>query len=127
MDRRWFYRFGLVVALLLLAGWVLAPTVIYFRMPKAQRGNEAAFRAKVPGWLPKKHLNLGLDLQGGIHLVMGVEVEKAVMDKASRRADEITRYAKEKKVTITSIEPDRKKPCCTSSSRPASSASSRPW
>jgi preprotein translocase subunit SecD len=38
--------------------------------------------AKLPSWwqglLPKDKIHLGLDLQGGIHLVMEVETQKAV-------------------------------------------------
>ncbi len=31
-----------------------------------------------PGWWPHKQINLGLDLQGGMHLVLEVKTEKAV-------------------------------------------------
>ena len=32
----------------------------------------------VPSWLPGKQINLGLDLRGGVHLLMNVEIEKVV-------------------------------------------------
>ena len=45
----------------------------------------------------RKHLNLGLDLQGGIHLAMGVDVDRAVKAKVARRADEIGDFLREKR------------------------------
>src|SRR5213082_87043 len=89
MDRSWYWKAGFIAAVTLLAIWALVPSVTYFRMPATERNEASAFDKARPKWAPAKHLNLGLDLQGGVHLVMGVEVEKAVKDKAVRRGDEI--------------------------------------
>ncbi len=110
MDRGWLSKLGFVVALTVLAVWMLAPTYIYFTLPAAERNDPEVFEKAVPSWMRKQHLALGLDLQGGIHLVMGVEVEKAVLDGIHRRATEIESYAKEKEVEVTKITPDRKQP-----------------
>jgi len=45
---------------------------------------------------PRQTINLGLDLQGGIHLVLGVEVDKAVENVVDRAAGDL-RAALEKK------------------------------
>ena len=37
---------------------------------------------------PKKTINLGLDLQGGIHLVLGVETDKALANQTDRAAED---------------------------------------
>jgi preprotein translocase subunit SecD len=37
---------------------------------------------------PKKAINLGLDLQGGIHLVLGVETDKALASQTDRAAED---------------------------------------
>ncbi len=37
---------------------------------------------------PKKTINLGLDLQGGIHLVLGVESDKAIASQTDRAAED---------------------------------------
>src|SRR3989441_474555 len=37
---------------------------------------------------PKKAINLGLDLQGGIHLVLGVETDKHVASQTDRAAED---------------------------------------
>ncbi|HEY0189620.1 MAG TPA: protein translocase subunit SecD [Kofleriaceae bacterium] len=54
--------------------------------------------ASLPAWFPfKKKINLGLDLQGGVHIVYTIALDKAVDDKASDiRRDLEARFADEK-------------------------------
>ena len=70
MDRSLKWRtVALLVGLLLCAG-LLAPT-----WPGS---------ASLPSWFPfKKKISLGLDLQGGMHIVYGIDLDRAVDDKAS--------------------------------------------
>jgi protein-export membrane protein SecD len=73
MDRSLKWRtFGLV-AVTVLAVLMLIPTVV----PSEQ----------VPSWFAdagfKKKIQLGLDLQGGLHIVYGIDLDKAVDDKGS--------------------------------------------
>src|SRR5258708_17994748 len=89
MDRAWYWKAGFIAAITVLAVWALVPSVTYFRMPAGERNEASAFEKARPKWAPGKHPNLGLDLQGGNHLVMGAEVDKAVREKAVRRAQEI--------------------------------------
>ena len=63
---------------------------------------------------PGKTINLGLDLQGGIHLVLGVEVDKAVEAVVERTAGEL-RGALEKKASAPR-RPGRGRPASWSSS-----------
>src|SRR2546427_2664250 len=85
MDRAWYWKAGLILAVTVLSVWALVPSITYFRLPAAERNEASVFEKARPKWAPAKHLNLGLDLQGGIHLVMGVEVDRAVREKAVRR------------------------------------------
>ncbi len=59
--------------------------------------------AEVPSWFKSavsKKILLGLDLQGGLHLVYEVQVDKAVSDKADRLAAELEeKLRKDRKVT----------------------------
>jgi len=110
MDRNWWKKFAIVIGVAVLALWVLAPTLIYFDMPADQRGDQEAFAEAVPDWMREKHLALGLDLQGGIHLVLRVEVEKAVMNRTARRGEEILAYAEEQKIPLGSVKADRAQP-----------------
>jgi preprotein translocase subunit SecD len=90
MDRAWTWKAGLIVAVALAAVYALVPSWTYFKLPAQTRNEAGVFDAARPKWAPHRHLNLGLDLQGGIHLVMGVEVERAVREKAVRRAEELS-------------------------------------
>ena len=38
---------------------------------------------------PQKTINLGLDLQGGIHLMLGVEADKHVASQTDRAAEDL--------------------------------------
>ena len=106
MERTWYWRLGLVLAVLFWSLWQLVPTWSYFALPPAER-NGPAYEQSVPRWAPdaKKHLNLGLDLQGGILLAMGVDVDRAVKAKVVRRADEVADFLKGKNVPVTSAGP----------------------
>jgi len=52
---------------------------------------------------PKKTINLGLDLQGGIHLVLGVEVEKHVASQVDRAAEDLKGALERKGIGIRRI------------------------
>jgi preprotein translocase subunit SecD len=98
MDRSWLTRVIAYTVLTLAALVVLAPTVATWT------GKDDA----LPGWLKKhvqKKIALGLDLQGGLHLVYEVQVDKAVSDKADRLASELEdKLHKDKKVKDVRVE-----------------------
>ncbi|HLB02953.1 MAG TPA: protein translocase subunit SecD, partial [Nitrospiria bacterium] len=62
----------------------------------------------MPDWwkkyLPHQGLNLGLDLQGGIHLVLEVEGEKAVQNVVDRAVLTLKGLMDEMKATYTTLE-----------------------
>ncbi len=106
MDRAWYWKAGFIAAVTVLAVWALVPSVTYFRMPPSERNEASAFEKARPKWGPSKHLNLGLDLQGGIYLLMGVEVDKAVREKAVRRAEEISAELERKEIKGAEVRGD---------------------
>ena len=81
-------RLLVVLATIIGAVMLVAPTVIYFDLNDEQmarvRKRAEAFNEFVPSYLPTKHVNLGLDLAGGIHLVLSVDLEKAMDNKVDR-------------------------------------------
>src|SRR5690242_9949254 len=84
MDRSLKWRtVALLVGVLLCAG-LLAPT---------WPGSDS-----LPSWFPfKKKISLGLDLQGGVHIVYSIALDRAVDDKASDiKRDLDARFADEK-------------------------------
>jgi len=60
-----------------------------------------------PDWwkkyLPSKGITLGLDLQGGIHLVLEVEEDKAVENLTERSANRMKALLDEKKLAVQSV------------------------
>jgi preprotein translocase subunit SecD len=71
-----------------------------------------SFQLPLPDWmqpldsLPK--IQLGLDLQGGTHLLLEVKLQDAVKTSLRRRGDDIEREAKDNKLTppLLSQDPD---------------------
>src|SRR5205085_11950413 len=55
---------------------------------------------------PKKTINLGLDLQGGIHLVLGVETDKAIASQTDRVAEDLKGALEKKGIGVTRIARD---------------------
>ncbi len=106
MDRSWYWKAGFILAVALLSVYALVPSVSYFQLPADQRNESGVFDSVRPKWAPPRHLNLGLDLQGGIHLVMGVEVDRAVREKAVRRAEELTSELERKDVKGATVTGD---------------------
>ncbi len=101
MARSWWWRLALVVGVTLGALWFLMPTYYsYFVLPKDQRNNLALLQEKLPRWAPSadKRLNLGLDLQGGIHMVLRVDTQTALQKRTERRAIQMENYIEEKKL-----------------------------
>ncbi len=106
MDSRFYVRLGFVGLVVLAAAYFLVPTFVYFSLPPDVRNDREAFEKALPKWAPKRRVNLGLDLQGGVHLVLGVDLDKAVKDKLVRRGEELRQYANEKKLAFSSIKAD---------------------
>src|SRR5690606_25717527 len=106
MESRYIGRIAFVVFVVLAAVYFVVPTFVYFSLPAETRNDQEAFEAALPSWAPKKRMTLGLDLQGGVHLVMGVDVDKAVRDRIERRADEMRAWADREGLAYASIEVD---------------------
>ncbi len=100
MDSGWKWRLGLVLGVTLLTVWFLVPSYYsLFVMDKSQRNNLVLLQERLPAWAPpaKYRINLGLDLQGGIHMVMRVDTQTALEKRTERRGDQIARYINEDK------------------------------
>ena len=58
----------------------------------------------LPGWwkeyLPAEPIHKGLDLQGGMHLILGVETGKAVTSVLEQSAEEIKAALQEEKILV---------------------------
>ena len=78
MPRRLGVRIAIVVIVVAVSAWYLYP--------------------------PAKTMNLGLDLQGGIHLVLGVDVDKAVEAQVERAGDTVRAELEKKGIGVRRVE-----------------------
>jgi preprotein translocase subunit SecD len=100
MDRGWWWKFGMIVAVTLGTVWLLIPTYVSLvKMEPQERNNLALLQQRLPAWAPsaKYRLNLGLDLQGGIHMVMRVDTKTALQKRTERRGQQIARWVTQDK------------------------------
>lgn len=84
------WKIGTVLGLLILSIWLLYPTVEWYTKTTDERAKLEAVRMR-----PKRILNLGLDLRGGTHLLLELDVaklgKKEQLNDAMARAIEIIR------------------------------------
>ncbi|MSP68454.1 MAG: protein translocase subunit SecD [Alphaproteobacteria bacterium] len=59
--------------------------------------SEAAL-SRVPGWLPNRSIQLGLDLQGGSHLLLEVDVQAVVRERLESLLDEVRAALRAKRI-----------------------------
>jgi preprotein translocase subunit SecD len=86
MDRSLKWRTAALLGILLLCASILAPTIV-------------ADDDTLPTWFPfKKKINLGLDLKGGLHIVYSIDLNTAIVDRASEiERDLKARFAEDPK------------------------------
>ncbi|MBX2810353.1 MAG: protein translocase subunit SecD [Myxococcales bacterium] len=101
MEQGWYQRLVVVLVLVAAAIYYALPSFIYFTAPPEVRSSTEKLAEVTPEWLPDAKFNLGIDLQGGLHLVMGVDAEKAVQDHTDRLAADIYEMVEEKGVLLT--------------------------
>lgn len=77
-----FARWKIILILLLTLAGVL------YALPNAlPRSVVESYTESLPGWVPGRKVNLGLDLQGGAHMLMRVEYETIVEDRLQSLVD----------------------------------------
>lgn len=107
MQTSWKAR--LVIALLSLgvALYFIYPSFVYFSLGEKElrevRQSKNAFNHYLPSWASKSHIVPGLDLHGGIHIVLGVDLDKAITDKTSRAGDRLIEFAKSEGIKVQAI------------------------
>ncbi len=86
MDRGLIWRAVTVVVSVIASVVFLVPSMV----------------TELPGWwktvLPSDAIHLGLDLRGGIHMVLEVEVERAVENSVDLLMEQLRREAREKEI-----------------------------
>lgn len=91
---RWMVGFVIAISLLSLV----------YALPNALPGDvRAAMQRHVPSWFPTQPVTLGLDLQGGSHLLLEVKTDVAIADKVAALADQIRGELRGKNIAYDSI------------------------
>jgi len=65
-------RLGVIAAVLIVSAYIFVPNLMS--------------KDSLPGWLPSQSLIYGLDIQGGLHLVLGVDTPGVLEEKLDRLA-----------------------------------------
>lgn len=92
LSKSWKIKFFFAFLSVLLGVYFVLPNFVDKTAPWAQK------------ILPNTQVNLGLDLQGGIHLVLGVDVERALVDEADTYAEQIKELLKKEGIAFQSID-----------------------
>lgn len=79
MSRSWWYRFSFLLIVTIVSVMMVIPTLFNFN-------EQSSFPVK-------QKINLGLDLQGGLYMVLGIDFQKVYQD-------EIVNYAKKMERTL---------------------------
>jgi len=109
MDRSWWWRVAIISFVTLASIWFLVPSYYsFFVLPKEKRNDIKALEAALPKWAPaaRDRLNLGLDLQGGIHMVMRVDTRTALEKRTERRGIQIANSVKDKNLGEVAVDAD---------------------
>lgn len=61
-------------------------------------------RASLPGWVPKNALNLGLDLQGGSHLLLEVDVPAMRAKRIDNLVEDVRVTMREASINLNSVQ-----------------------
>ncbi|MET0585913.1 MAG: protein translocase subunit SecD, partial [Candidatus Binatia bacterium] len=87
---------------------VLALLSVLFLAPNFLGKKDSTGRTEMPNWwpdfLPSDAIHLGLDLQGGSHLVLEVKLDKAIENHMERLKSDLTNSIRDKGIAGVSVE-----------------------
>jgi preprotein translocase subunit SecD len=92
MERRWWTRSVVLLFFILLAVAYVIPTV----------GRLDVEQTRFP---VKEKINLGLDLQGGLYMVLGVDFEQVFQEVLNRQGRSLQDHLKERGLGVQSLQP----------------------
>ncbi|HLB59785.1 MAG TPA: protein translocase subunit SecD [Bdellovibrionota bacterium] len=98
MSASWKWKSGLLAALVLLSVWILVPTFFPIQ--------DGTWQSKV--FKKNLSLNLGLDLRGGTHLVLGIQFEKLLDEQLNRTSEDILKDLQDSGIAGTTGQVDEK-------------------
>ncbi len=91
MTRGWWTKLVLLVAFIVTSVVYVVPTFFKLDLEKTK-------------WPYKKVMNLGLDLQGGLYLVMGVDFNRVFREVLDRQGNSFKQSAQGKAIALSNVE-----------------------
>ncbi|TAL16870.1 protein translocase subunit SecD [bacterium] len=91
MSQGWKWRLGSIGAATLLGFLFVLPSLL----PDG---------VTPPSFMPQKRIAKGLDLQGGLHLELKVQTEKAVENSLNRTAEDISKALRDERVRVRGVD-----------------------
>ena len=92
-------RFIVSLCVVALSLFLVIPTIWSLNHPEA--------KDKMPEFLPDANMRLGLDLQGGVHMVMGVDLEGVVIDQLNVYGNSLKRVLEDNNMKVEATTPLR--------------------
>jgi SecD/SecF fusion protein len=80
--------------------WITVALAFIFTLPNFFSKEQLA---AAPDWLPKRTMPLGLDLQGGSHILLQVERADLVKDRVNTVRDDVRRLLREAKIEYSGL------------------------
>jgi len=89
-----FARWTVILVLVVCAAGILATLPNFFSKQQVEDW---------PSWLPHRQLVLGLDLQGGSHILLAVDVDAVVEERLEALRDDVRRILREERIGYTGL------------------------
>jgi SecD/SecF fusion protein len=80
--------------------WIVVLAAFLFALPNAL---PKSFLDSLPNWLPKHGMTLGLDLQGGSHILLAVDRQSLINDRLAATRDDIRSQLRDAKIGYTGL------------------------
>lgn len=80
--------------------WIVVLAGFLFALPNAL---PKSFLDSLPSWLPKNGMTLGLDLQGGSHILLAVDRQSLINDRLAATRDDIRSQLRDAKIGYTGL------------------------
>ena len=88
------WKIAAILAMSLLAILVIVPSFL-------EKGTRESIDKMLPKWVPFQAITLGLDLQGGAHILLEVDQSDVVRTQIENLRDDVRRILREERVRIT--------------------------
>ena len=88
------WKFASIIIVTLLAVLLTVPSML-------QPASRKALKESLPSWIPAREITLGLDLQGGAHVLLEVDSPSVVKSMVDNIRDDVRRLLREEKVSIS--------------------------